>query len=56
MNIGAPIIAVITPIGISTGGNIVRDKVSHTTMNAAPAKQEAGIKILWFGPTIILVI
>jgi len=55
-NIGAPITAVMTPMGISKGEKAVRLMVSHRTINVAAAKQEQGIRTLWFGPTINLII
>jgi hypothetical protein len=46
INTGAPIIAVITPMGISRGLNKVLDIVSQIIINAALATQEAGMSIL----------
>jgi hypothetical protein len=46
IKIGAPTIAVITPMGISTGEKRVREKISQITINAAAPMQAAGIRIL----------
>ena len=39
---GPPISAVMIPTGSSTGGMIVRDRMSQPTRNAAPNSTEAG--------------
>jgi hypothetical protein len=46
MNVGAPKMAVITPIGISKGGKRVRERVSQTIINIAAARHVAGIRVL----------
>src|SRR3989338_1839581 len=48
---GPPMIAVMTPTGISTGGAMVRANMSHRVKNKPPKSRLAGAKNLWSGPT-----
>ena len=41
---GPPKMAVMTPTGISVGGNKLRAKVSHSAKNNPPNKNVAGVK------------
>ncbi|MNE48710.1 hypothetical protein D3C80_1431920 [compost metagenome] len=51
MNIGAPIRAVMIPIGSSTFGTIVRAITSVQMRKMAPNRIEAGSSLRWSEPT-----
>ncbi|MNY40033.1 hypothetical protein D3C86_1747490 [compost metagenome] len=51
MNIGAPIRAVMIPIGSSTFGTIVRAITSVQIRKMAPNRMDAGSSLRWSEPT-----
>jgi hypothetical protein len=51
MKKGQPINAVNMPTGISPELIMVRASVSHKINTMAPVRAEAGMRILWSGPT-----
>ncbi len=55
-NKGAPMRAVMTPIGNSRGETIVRATTSANTKNVPPYKKESGNNFRWFAPQMRRVI